>query len=53
MIPVGDFTYYDHILDASVMFGLIPKRYDYSGGPVSIDTYFAMARGNAELLPVK
>lgn len=53
VIPVGDFTYYDHILDASVMFGLIPKRYDYSGGPVSIDTYFAMARGNAELLPVK
>ncbi|EZH66177.1 5-methyltetrahydropteroyltriglutamate--homocysteine methyltransferase [Bacillaceae bacterium JMAK1] len=48
VIPIGDFTYYDHILDASVMFGLIPKRYDYSGGPVSIDTYFAMARGNAE-----
>ncbi|PTM59604.1 5-methyltetrahydropteroyltriglutamate--homocysteine S-methyltransferase [Desmospora activa] len=44
--PVGDFTYYDHVLDTAVMFGLIPKRFGHDGGPVSLDTYFAMARGN-------
>ncbi|MGG4495675.1 5-methyltetrahydropteroyltriglutamate--homocysteine S-methyltransferase [Brevibacillus reuszeri] len=46
LIPVNDFTFYDHMLDMAVMFGLVPKRYDYDGGPVSLATYFAMARGN-------
>src|SRR5699024_9974017 len=27
------------------MFGVVPERYNYSGGKVDIDTYFAMARG--------
>ncbi len=47
-IPVNDFTYYDHMLDMAVMFGLVPKRFAYDGGPVPLDTYFAMARGNKE-----
>jgi 5-methyltetrahydropteroyltriglutamate--homocysteine methyltransferase len=46
IIPVGDFTLYDHMLDTAVMFGFVPKRYDYSGGEVPLQTYFAMARGN-------
>lgn len=46
LIPVGDFTLYDHMLDMAVMFGLVPKRYDYEGGEVSLQTYFAMARGS-------
>lgn len=45
-IPVGDFTFYDHVLDTAVMFGLVPKRFNKTEGPVSISTYFAMARGN-------
>lgn len=45
LIPVGDFTLYDHMLDTAVMFGLVPKRYNYDGGEVSLQTYFAMARG--------
>ncbi|MDR6226114.1 5-methyltetrahydropteroyltriglutamate--homocysteine methyltransferase [Desmospora profundinema] len=45
-VPVGDFTFYDHVLDTAAMFGLIPKRFAHTGGPVSLDTYFAMARGN-------
>ncbi|WP_188068472.1 5-methyltetrahydropteroyltriglutamate--homocysteine S-methyltransferase [Brevibacillus brevis] len=48
LIPVGDFTYYDHMLDMAVMFGMVPKRYEYEGGPVSLATYFAMARGSKE-----
>jgi 5-methyltetrahydropteroyltriglutamate--homocysteine methyltransferase len=46
LIPVNDFTWYDQMLDTTVMFGLVPDRFEYSGGPVSADTYFAMARGN-------
>lgn len=45
-IPVGDFTFYDHMLDTAVMFGFVPKRYEYEGGKVPLSTYFAMARGS-------
>ncbi|RQW11765.1 5-methyltetrahydropteroyltriglutamate--homocysteine S-methyltransferase [Paenibacillus rhizophilus] len=47
LIPVGDFTYYDHMLDTAVMFGIVPQRYRYDGGPAGLDLYFAMARGNS------
>lgn len=46
-IPVGDFSYYDHVLDMSALLGAIPERYGFSGGLVDLATYFAMARGNA------
>ncbi|TCP30028.1 methionine synthase (B12-independent) [Scopulibacillus darangshiensis] len=46
LIPVGDFSLYDQVLDTSVMFGIIPERFSYDEGPVSIDTYFDIARGN-------
>ncbi|GKU82629.1 5-methyltetrahydropteroyltriglutamate--homocysteine S-methyltransferase [Niallia sp. NCCP-28] len=45
-IPVGDFSFYDHMLDTAAMFGLIPKRFDYKGGEVSLDQYFSIARGS-------
>lgn len=46
-VPVGDFSLYDHVLDHSVMFGVVPSRFVVSGGDSSpLDTYFAMARGN-------
>ncbi len=44
-IPVNDFTYYDHVLDTAAMFGIVPKRFNHTGGPVSLETYFEMARG--------
>lgn len=47
LIPVNDFTRYDHMLDTAVMFGLIPSRFNWSGGEVPLATYYAMARGNA------
>ncbi|PPA68932.1 5-methyltetrahydropteroyltriglutamate--homocysteine S-methyltransferase [Jeotgalibacillus proteolyticus] len=46
-IPVGDFSYYDHVLDTAVMFGLVPNRFNHAGGKVSLSTYFSMARGSA------
>jgi 5-methyltetrahydropteroyltriglutamate--homocysteine methyltransferase len=41
----GTFTLYDHVLDFSNTFGIIPDKYAKSGlNP--LDTYFAMARGH-------
>src|SRR5699024_9891139 len=45
LIPVGDFSLYDHVLDTAVTFGIVPDRYSYKGGKVDIDTYFDIARG--------
>ncbi len=45
LIPVGDFSLYDHVLDTSATFGIVPDRYEYDGGKVDINTYFAIARG--------
>lgn len=44
LIPVGDFSYYDHVLDTSVMLGVVPERF---GKLLDLDTYFRMARGQA------
>ena len=46
-IPVGDFSLYDHVLDTSLMLGVIPERFGWQGGEVGLDTYFRMARGRA------
>src|SRR5881296_3802951 len=45
LIPSNDFSYYDRVLDTCAMVGAVPARYGWSGGPVDLDTYFAMARG--------
>lgn len=42
-ISVGDFSFYDIMLDHIVMFGAIPKRF---AGLSGNELYFAMARGN-------
>lgn len=46
-IPVNDFSFYDHVLDTAISFGVIPKRFQQLD-PTAIDTYFAIARGNKE-----
>ena len=49
LIPCNDFSYYDQVLDTSLMLGVIPKRYSPVLSKVKnnreIDLYFAMARG--------
>jgi 5-methyltetrahydropteroyltriglutamate--homocysteine methyltransferase len=45
VIPCGDFSLYDHVLDTAVLVGAVPERYRSPVGPVDLDTYFAMARG--------
>lgn len=46
IIPSNDFSLYDHVLDTSVMVGAVPAIYGWTGGSVSLETYFAMARGS-------
>jgi 5-methyltetrahydropteroyltriglutamate--homocysteine methyltransferase len=45
VIPSNDFSYYDRVLDTCALVGAVPKRYGWVGGPLDLDTYFAMARG--------
>jgi 5-methyltetrahydropteroyltriglutamate--homocysteine methyltransferase len=45
-VPCGDFTLYDHVLDTACMLGAIPAGYGWTGGPVSLATQFALARGS-------
>ncbi len=47
LIPSNDFSFYDQVLDMSMMVGAIPKRYEelIAEESNSLDLYFAMARG--------
>lgn len=48
LIPSNDFSFYDQVLDHSLSFGAIPKRYNeviLKKGNTELDLYFAMARG--------
>src|SRR6184192_3824531 len=42
LVPSNDFSYYDRVLDTCTLVGAVPKRYGWAGGPVDLDTYFAM-----------
>jgi len=49
LIPCNDFSFYDQVLDMSLLLGVIPQRYspvlaDVRGN-TELDLYFAMARG--------
>src|SRR4051812_36814398 len=48
-IPSNDFTMYDHVLSTCAMVGAVPERYEWKGDKVDLDTFFAMARGNAKV----
>lgn len=48
LIPCNDFSFYDHVLDTTLMTGAIPNRYHVlleEKQLPEIDLYFAMARG--------
>lgn len=49
LIPCNDFSFYDQVLDMSLLLGAVPDRYapvvTEVGGNAEIDLYFAMARG--------
>src|SRR5690554_2586202 len=48
LLPVGDFAWYDHILEWTTLLGAVPARFGQaSGQPVALDTLFRMGRGRA------
>ncbi len=46
LVPVGDFAFYDHVLDASFLVGNVPAR-ARAGEGEPLDAYFRVARGRA------
>ncbi|MGO0122508.1 5-methyltetrahydropteroyltriglutamate--homocysteine S-methyltransferase [Desulfothermobacter acidiphilus] len=45
LLPVGDFSLYDHVLDLTLALGLIPQRFAELEDSGSLTLYFALARG--------
>ncbi|MFK4226806.1 5-methyltetrahydropteroyltriglutamate--homocysteine S-methyltransferase [Streptomyces sp. NPDC019890] len=52
-VPTGEFSYYDHVLDTSVMVGAIPSRHRAAVAAGALDGYFAMARGTQDVAPLE
>src|SRR5918999_2006752 len=53
LIPSNDFSLYDQVLDTAAMVGAVPPRFEHGGGEVSLDTYFAMARGRQDAVAME
>jgi 5-methyltetrahydropteroyltriglutamate--homocysteine methyltransferase len=49
LIPCGDFSFYDHVLDTAAMVGAVPERFGWQGAHIDLPVYFAMARGKASV----
>lgn len=48
LIPVGDFAWYDQILEWTCLLGAVPARFEHAAAAeVDVDTLFRMARGRA------
>ncbi|MBH5329977.1 5-methyltetrahydropteroyltriglutamate--homocysteine S-methyltransferase [Eikenella sp. S3360] len=47
LLPVGDFSFYDHVLDLLCTLGGIPKRFGFDAANLTLPEYFQLARGNA------
>ncbi|MFD0265331.1 5-methyltetrahydropteroyltriglutamate--homocysteine S-methyltransferase [Streptomyces sp. NPDC127106] len=52
-VPTGDFSYYDHVLDTTVMVGAVPERHRTAVAADALDGYFAMARGTQDVAPLE
>ena len=50
LISVNDFSFYDLMLDNSVLFGAVPERFANLSGA---EQYFAMARGNKDAVAME
>ncbi|MFJ6725281.1 5-methyltetrahydropteroyltriglutamate--homocysteine S-methyltransferase [Streptomyces sp. NPDC091281] len=52
-VPTGHFSYYDHVLDTTVMVGAVPARHRAAVDADALDGYFAMARGTQDVAPLE
>lgn len=48
VIPVADYSNYDHVLDTAVAFNAIPTRFGQFDKALSLEDYFAIARGTKD-----
>ncbi|MFZ5722453.1 MAG: 5-methyltetrahydropteroyltriglutamate--homocysteine S-methyltransferase [Pseudomonadota bacterium] len=46
-VAVGDFSFYDHVLDQSARLGVVPERFGRAPAEIGLDLRFRMARGRA------
>jgi len=46
-LTVGDFSFYDQVLDTSILFGVVPPRFEQDKADNLLDNYFRIARGSA------
>ena len=47
LTTVGDFAWYDQVLNHSLMFGVVPERFTEGAADNKLDQYFRIARGRA------
>jgi len=47
LICAGEFSYYDSVLDHTVLFGAVPERFGFDPRKLPLTQYFELARGNA------
>lgn len=52
-INVGDFSFYDHILNNLIYLGCLPSRFNFNIENISLDKYFQLARGNNNQIPME
>jgi 5-methyltetrahydropteroyltriglutamate--homocysteine methyltransferase len=45
-IAVGDFAYYDQMLNLTALLGALPERFEFDPSALSLTQYYELARGN-------
>ena len=45
-VAVGDFAYYDHMLNLTALLGALPERFGFEPSALSLAQYYELARGN-------
>jgi len=48
VVSVGDFAWYDQVLNTLALLGALPTRFKFEPACLSLTEYFTLARGNAE-----
>src|SRR5262245_32017395 len=47
-VTVGDFAWYDHVLQTVAHLGCLPARFGYCPEALTLSRYFTLARGDAD-----
>ena len=45
-VTVGDFAYYDQMLNLSALLGALPARFGFTPSTLTLSQYYELARGN-------